>query len=441
MKKITNSWFGFDKIYKEKILIGAFFLMTMMSVTNMTFNSLLRLRHMAPVYMLLFIIIIMCVIDKKPQLCKVKKTHILIWLVFSISFIISGIINSYQYLICGIIFAVFVPILIICANNCDDNRIYIGFAKGNLFAFYIMAVTSFLFVSVDSMHGYGGIVHNPNLFGHYLGVFLACSLYLYNSTIEKRRKVVLIITMSLVMAFLLLTRSRTSILTAAIAVLVWILLSITKIRDVKQLFKRILLISCVVGISTVVFFSMITINGSLEYLINNDHHFHVENHMEEDDVKISIDSLDENNIKSQEEKTGNFLDIFLNKFSINGKNISEYSNGRIYIWSRYIEQLNFSGHDLDYRFDIEGYDFTSAHNTVLQVSYENGLICGVALLGYLFVTMISIVIYAFKEDSNELVILNNISFYMVMLLASVHNPIIYVPATAFIFMQAPLWKK
>ncbi len=79
----------------------------------------------------------------------------------------------------------------------------------------------------------------------------------------------------------------------------------------------------------------------------------------------------------------------------------DYTNGRIAIFKSYLEQMTFEGHDEMGAVLSDGEVAVHAHNTYLQVMYDNGIIAGVLFFIMMATSFISGVIFYNKKKDVE----------------------------------------
>ncbi|MBE5858908.1 MAG: hypothetical protein E7301_02120 [Butyrivibrio sp.] len=79
----------------------------------------------------------------------------------------------------------------------------------------------------------------------------------------------------------------------------------------------------------------------------------------------------------------------------------DFTNGRISIFKSYLEQMTFEGHDEMGAVLADGEVAVHAHNTYLQVMYDNGIIAGVLFFLLMATAFISSIVYYIKKRDIE----------------------------------------
>ena len=424
-KRVLTCAINVDHRTKEIVMTMAFFIMFSISAINYVFDSSFRMRAIAPIYGCIFVIIMLCMIDKELERGKWNKPLVVTWGLFSILMVVSGIINSYQYLVCGVFFLVLVPCYIFVCNNCSNDRLYISFAKGNVLTFLWIAVFSVLFQSVNHYHGYTGILKNQNALGYYLGVTAICLLFL----VDRNKKFGNLVILGCVLALVYLSRSRTTMLMVLSSTVLWLGEGVFKRFDGKKIISKIK--SLLIAVLFAVFFvvAIMQIGGIGKKVV----YFFWDN--------IEMDNAEDED-KNILDKIGAFQQVLEDKITLEEKNLSQYSNGRFDIWIAFSKELNLRGHSPSYRFKIGERGINStAHNTILQIAYENGIVCGLLFVIYIVLTGKQLIHCYLKREDMGIVVMINVCYWISMLLSSVYNPMFYITALAFVIMQAPLWKK
>lgn len=93
---------------------------------------------------------------------------------------------------------------------------------------------------------------------------------------------------------------------------------------------------------------------------------------------------------------------------IDGRDVT---NGRTDVWKRFIPQFNLTGHYPRYLYDDEGNIIPHAHNSYLQITYEDGIITGLVYLVMIVSLYILGIIYTLKKEDNN----NELLFSLLMI--------------------------
>lgn len=91
------------------------------------------------------------------------------------------------------------------------------------------------------------------------------------------------------------------------------------------------------------------------------------------------------------------------RLSTDGRTLDQVSTGRISIWRKFIQELNWTGHPSGIRYYFPEFEreYGSPHNTVLQIAFESGIPAGVCYLLYNIFSGLAAIWYAVRYRDKE----------------------------------------
>lgn len=284
----------------------------------------------------------------------ITKMTLLLLAIIGAGFFINGVIFNVRGYICyGVIYAFMIPLFLIF--DIDKKAIINAFINIAILFNVLTIILSFTLEPINSKEQYSSIYRNPNLFGIFLSVFIiAVMIKLLQES--KLRYTFLIATD---IAFILLSESRTTMLTLIILLILFCTYHI-KIKRVlirKAIFKLISTVLLTIIIWNISVFVLANLTPTVaETLVNKTVH----------------NTWDTHRTKH-----------LLNKIEKGLDNDGRFTSGRKEIWGKFSSNVKFLGHKNEtivFSTNKDGKLERDAHNSVLQLSYTSGIISGLCLL-------------------------------------------------------------
>ena len=382
------------------------------------------------------------------------------------------------------VFVAVVPFLAVVFMNltaAGKSRLLKNFTNGILLSFGLVMLFCLMHRPYHywMRYRYNGIFHTVACTGMYLvlvsGAIIG-KLYGKWRTGEKliqTGKTELFLLASVV-ANILLSMSRTAMLTLIVdLLLVVILAAISYRKELKRIMVELCLMGTVIVISFPLMYSIIrvvpaVVNDPIRYEIEpQDRHFMIyEGDKVDSDKYMTIGRYFElffGRFDSGEEARSNKEDTMLLAYIGKGALPIDYSavesdsevsqeqtdlsNGRFDIFKDYMKNLTFEGHE-KMALEKGEQSHTHAHNSYIQVAYDFGLIAGIAFLGLCALTLWKSIMLAFHYGKNYSIYFVPFSLVVVFGFISLTEWAFHpcIPAGfAFLFVQMLLmqkpWKK
>lgn len=366
---------------------------------------------------------------------KINKPFFIVWMLYGGVQLISGIINTVDWLPEAMLILVAYPIFFWVLNSWNINKAFSMLSKVCIASFVPFLVVSFLFFPLVSEQ-YKGMFTNQNGVGQYLSVVLCCLMIeIFEGTHSKKGHLVYNIIMAgASCAILMYSGSRTGMSAVLVVFASYLILRcIKKGAEKKELFKRmaVLIIVCVVSYFSVAWFFSLRQYLPLPFYDNEKNQFYfLDNDLEWGDA---LKQINETNAQ---------------KLDFEGKDIDTISSGRSTIWKTYIKELNLRGHSSSGELFVEEFvdipwrsNYTStAHNFLLQQSYNHGILAGIISLILNIYGGILAVTYALRKNGpySAMPLLIILAFGVTSLLASLTTSFHYLILLYYFFMHAPL---
>ncbi len=369
---------------------------------------------------------------------------------FGICALISGFVNDTNHFSQAILALIVFPIVFLVWNSVDVFKIFKLLIKGCRWSFYLFLIIHFILYPIEGRQ-YEGMFYNTNGMSAYLTVVFCCLLVEIYAVKTKKKFWLNATLLAIVCAYLYYTGSRTGLLSAAMAVLVFliIILLFDFKNSINFCIKRLSLIalSLVVIVPSVIVASQIsdkTVDWVSSFVIENNNG--AQNPNNETDKDLGNTSNKGNN-QNWKDILNEIKETNEDRMNTDDKTLASYSTGRLGIWEGFIKELNFSGHSDSYSFKIEVgdriYETPTAHNNILQYSYSFGILSGLLYMAFNIFAGIKSVIYAFKNKNQPYALLPliiTIAFGVTSLLASIGS-FNCMLAYYYYLLQAPLIKK
>ncbi|MBQ6786551.1 MAG: O-antigen ligase family protein [Lachnospiraceae bacterium] len=273
--------------------------------------------------------------------------------------------------------------------------------------------------------------------------------------------------LSMVVANVLLTMSRTALLTLFVnAIAVVIMAAIAYKKVIRQILAEGILLGAAIIIGFPLMYTTIrvvpaVVNDPIRYEIEPQerHYMIFEGDTIDSDKYMTIEryfNLFFGRFQSEEAKNvqeENMLLAYIGQESLpipypsvenaqeNAESSSDVSNGRFDIYKEYIQNFELTGHE---SMILEGKDYAHAHNSYIQVAYDFGLIAGVAFLILCAITLWRSMVLAYCYGKNYNIYFVPFSLIIVFGFISLtewaFHPCIPV-GFAFLLMQMVLMQK
>ncbi len=375
----------------------------------------------------------------------------------------------------------FLTLLFVNLSAAGKSRLLKNFTNGILLSFGFVMLFCLMHRPYHywMRYRYNGIFHTVACMGMYLVVVSGAIIgKLYGKWKEGEKllqtgKTELFL-LAAVVANILLTMSRTAILTFAVNVLLVVILAAFSYR---KTWKRVMAELCLMGVVVVMSFPLMysiirvvpaVVNEPVRYEIEpQDRYFMIyEGDKIDSDKYMTIRRYFEvffGRFESGEDARGNQEDTMLLAYI--GKETlpigdslvasdtqtteeqTDMSNGRFDIFKAYIESITLEGHE---KMALEEGELSHAHahNSYIQVAYDFGLIAGIAFLALCAITLWKSIMLAFHYGKNYSIYFVPFSLIVVFGFISLTEWAFHpcIPAGfAFLFVQVLLmqktWKK
>lgn len=365
---------------------------------------------------------------------EINKPFFAVWMLYGGVQLISGIINTVDWLPEAMLILVAYPIFFWVLNSWNINKAFSILAKACAASLVFYIMICFLLFPVVSAQ-YAGPFSNPNSVAQYLVVVLCCLMVevFEGSHSRKGHLFFNIILAGVACALLIYSNSRAGMLSAIVAFLAYIVLQCIKRTKKKELFKRI---AVIVLVSIVSYFAVSWVFSLRQYLPipaydNIEHKFY-----------YLSDDLEWDNALEQISQRNS------QKMNVTGKDLDAVSAGRTTIWVKYAEKLNWRGHKSQGPIYVKEFEKMSGrsanvnttHNFLLQQAYNHGIFAGIISLVLNIYGGVLAVIYALKKDGpySAMPLLIILAFGVVSLLESPTTSFYHLILLHYFFMHAPL---
>ncbi|MBQ1251606.1 MAG: O-antigen ligase family protein [Firmicutes bacterium] len=345
-----------------------------------------------------FAVMILCGMEQEPKPLRFRLSLFLSMLVMGALLLISGLVNSVDYLPEAMLLLVAYPIAYLCWWNGDHDRIFGWLIRICRISFYVFFVGSFLFAEI-SASAYPGLFVNVNGTAGYLAV-VAVGLFadILRSERSKGKTFWDILLLGAVLAMLYYTNSRTGQLAVIAAFLFALVIRFARQgKDLNlRLLKKLAILCLVTVLCTLTLVYAFSLRSEMRipyYDSENGVFYRTYVTDSVDDSGSQEDNISDNTgVKGFKEQ--NEL-----KTDMEGKSLDRYSTGRISIWKAYLEELNWTGHpaSIVVHIDLLDRDIHTAHMVVLEYAYESGILAGIVYLIFNILSGIAVLIYAWKK--------------------------------------------
>lgn len=350
-----------------------------------------------------------------------------VWLVFVV-FMYSNRFDKVWPLVATLPFVV---LLVMNLSAAGKSRLLKNFTNGILLNFGMVMLFCLMHRPYHywMRYRYNGMFHTVACTGMYLGVVTGAALgKLYGKWTAGKKllqtgKTELFVLVAAV-ANILLTMSRTALLTFVVNVIaVVILAAVSYKKEIKQILTEGIIIGIAVIFSFPMMYSAIRVvpaivNEPVRYEIEPQerHYMIYEGDVVDSDKYMTIEryfNLFFGRFQSEEEarkvQDEDMLLAYIGKDSLpvshpmvensseSTENETDISNGRFDIYTEYIKNFRLSGHE---SMLLEGADYAHAHNSYIQVAYDFGIPAGIAFLALCAMTLWNAIILVYRYGKN-----------------------------------------
>lgn len=430
LNPIWNCTKKIDKRNRDKVLRISLMLISLFAYSYSIFLSVhLLIKCIIGTICMLGILIFS--IDRELKPVQWNKTIAGLWLGIGLLQIVTGLCISKEYLPLAFIWTIGFTMIFFVWNNRKDydfliENIYCGF----LYPACLFFVLSILFSPIKG--GYGAITGNANSVGqHVAAIFpLAIGFFLVRNTMKKSGKILNYFLIAFCFMFSFFSSGRTITVTIlAILVVCAIYVLIFEKGKRWKIAKRS--IALVIGTVLITAFAFPLNKATTSVLSNYEY----------------------NIVEKNENKTGNMenvLDKYVDRMQGKDKkkdDILNYSSGRTGIWKETVKKLNLFGHSSREHIVTKrnGDMGNNVHNMFLQVSYDYGIINGIFFIILVIVagirTLNGLLKYRSKRELYLILLLVQISFGCVAMLASINLPFLYEITFIYYLIFTVLFEK
>ena len=397
-----------------------------------------------------------------------------VWVVFVVFMYINRFTKIW-------VFVATLPFLILLFQNltaAQKSRLLRNFTNGILLSFGLVMLFCLRHRPYHywMLYRYNGLFHTVACTGMYLGVVAGAALGKLYGKWKKGSQVLQVgkpelFLLTLVVGNILLTMSRTAMLTFAVNVIaVVVLAAISYQKSIKQILTECVLLGVAIVISIPLVYSVIRV---VPAVVNDPIRYELEpqnrSYMIYEGDKVDSDKY---------MTVGRFFEVFFGRFQTDeeacnrekddillayaGKNMlsvgykkatdaeenadsqsSDISNGRFEIFVEYMKNIQIKGHET-MALETQEYSHPHAHNSYIQIAYDFGLFAGIAFLLLCAITLWKAIIYAYHYGKYYSIYFVPFSLIVVFGFISVtewaFHPCIPV-GFAFLFVQMILMQK
>lgn len=407
--------------YKIKISLNSIICFLMVINTIFPIRILVESGLDAVIVFVLCILLAFFNLDRK-NIGKKYNILVLLLVCFGLLVIIVGIhYRVLGYISVGFFYLTVTPIFIYVISDAKKAEdMLLSISIGIEGAFILLFFFSVLFCPLGGEQ-YQSFTGNPNSLGIDAVLGLYASLYLFLKT-NGRKRLFLIFLMGFSISFIIFSRSRTALLAMLVAFfLICIYYCINRLFLKIKMGMSIIIIACIVASVFISYIGITYVNDFLGVKNNDDLKESIEKH-----ICIELDNSSENIGFGQ-------AILLSSKRSLKGiTDENSFSSGRIVIWKKFIENINFQGHKTG-TLEIDNIKGFNAHSGYIQVAYSFGIIAGILyLLITIYILFKCFKLFCFcisnKKMSNEILYILVITggFFIESTLAAAVSPFSYV---------------
>lgn len=349
------------------------------------------------------------------------------WFVFAALLFLSGLIDAADYLAEALLILVAYPIFFVVWGNTGYKKLFHLLSRAVEISFYVFVIVSYA-ISPISRSKYAWLFENVNGAAAYLSIVFCALMFLAVGAKSRAGRGWYIFALAFCLSAMFYTNSRTGMLSvvmacAAAGVFCW--RKLKKAFWLSALGFALAVVACLFG--TVFLFQ------TRKY------------------IPLPVLDYDEMVFKDVEELYGDSeffgLDEFWYvsevKYSTEGKDLDSLSTGRITYWKAYLSETGLRGHGSGqgaYLAHIKQ-NASTAHNTILQYAYSNGILAGLAFFALNIFTGIRSCLFCIHHRETAYAIfplIITVAFGVTSLLAACTSSFWYMLLLLYYLVQAPV---
>ncbi len=293
---------------------------------------------------------------------RFRRPLVYIWILFALLQVLSACINGMDYLADAVMFLVGFPIVYTAWGSMGFDHAFRLLRRAVIWSFIIMLPINMILFPLTGAH-YSGLFENENGFAFYLTAVFVCLLFPV-FTVEKPKKCVgFILLEGICAALLYYSNSRTGHLASLLALGLYVLMELAagRLRR-KQLCRLLILIAACVLLCLILFPLLSATLHIPRMAFDADNHFRL----------IGIKDV----------ARGQVAKVAADKGRIDGLSADEISSGRIAVWTKFLQSLNWTGHEPDFCVFVSSreHTYSTAHNYFLQQAVSHGIPTGIVSL-------------------------------------------------------------
>ena len=364
-------------------------------------------------------IMILCAMPEKIRLVRFRAFPALCWFGAGLFMFLAGVRIEMDHLLEATMLLAAFPVTFIAWGGADHGKIFRLLSKITLFSFIVYTLVNMALYPMEKAR-YAGLMGNVNGAAVYLTVVILCLLLDLLHTQRRGGAYFLrLALLGLAAAQLYYTSSRTGYLACGLtAVTVLCFYLALHRKEVLRYFYTTLLYSCLsvlvcVNVSLYLFQLPATVErltapppsaASTEQPVQQPAEQPVQQPAEQ---PAGEEAPAEPPQAAQAPKPAvNLNDISKTadeRLSTDGRTLDQISTGRISIWKKFFQELNWTGHTTGTAFYFpELYaEYSNPHNTVLQIGFESGIPAGVCYLLYNLFSGLAAIWYAVRYQDRE----------------------------------------
>ena len=316
------------------------------------------------------------------------------WFGMCISFTVSDLLVPKKMCGLGLILAlVFTGVFFVWQNHIRKDLLWKCFKDAVKWSFWLMAFVSFLFRPLYENGRYAGIFTNPNTFALYLFIVIAVFMSDLDWIVETgrslRKNLGTYFGLALCFFYLEKSQARTSIITVAVILLMWLVLRLYLAKQ-SHCWRALCSNAAVVAVAAVALYPVflftlqhlpeavghpIVFEGQPLYYTNEIPDPTTDpgevvvpeyEHVEQVETKKAGDKGDKGAIVPRNAWERLWYNV---KYS---KGLNAITNGRIDIYLAYLDKMNYKGHR-NTSMVVDGEKKNHSHNNWIQFGYTYGL--------------------------------------------------------------------
>lgn len=382
------------------------------------------------------LVVINTVLQVKKDFWKhISWYHFVLWLLFTVLMIVNRGPRTW-------VFTATLPFAVLLLYNqsvTGKHRLLKNFANGILVSFLLTTLFALGHRPYNKwyLYRYGGMFHTVGYTGMYLSIVATVGLAKIYGKIKRQGNIIKYCKFELFifatsMGMMLLTMTRTAILTMCISsIVIFIVTMLVYKKDWKQSVKEIVGLALVCVLSFPLVFTVIRVvpaftDEPIYYSVekvdrvnmiykgepmNSDNYMTIERYFDVFFGRFNQTASREKPIELCEQETTLYaslaepeLLITVNdNMKIDDQEVEsameekvDISNGRMDIYRAYWKNLTWHGHELMAIEAEDGDEYVHAHNSYLQVGHDFGIVTGIAFLLLCLCTFCRSILYAYR---------------------------------------------